>query len=189
MYQQQKVDVVSEYKALNRVAESGGVVLFGSTTASQLPLNELTQDYGISVAIYNRSVENLTIEEAEKYIAPCIAPLKPKAVLLHFGEEELQYSSKSIDEIVESYRWLLYQLHTALPDSRLVLVSVNAQVPDADGYNRELKKLSKEYGCEYTDGPSGNLDGAYTIRFFHTLRSFFFDRTMSLADALRYYPA
>lgn len=188
MYSQKKLDVISEYRALNKVAEPGGVVLFGSTAASQIPLNELTQDYSIDVPIYNRSIRGLTIEEAEHYISTCIAPLRPKAILLHFGEEELQSSAKTVEEMIESYRWLLYQLHTALPKSRLVLVSVNEQMADAKRYNRSLKALAAEYGCEFTDGPSGKLDGTYTIRFFHTLRSFLFDRTMTLADALRYYP-
>ncbi|WP_298481593.1 hypothetical protein [uncultured Ruminococcus sp.] len=189
MYSQKKLDVISEYEALNEVAEPGGVVLFGSTEASRIPLNELTQDYGIDVPIYNRSIPGLTIEEAEHDIASCITPLRPKAILLHFGEEELLSSAKTVEDMMESYRWLLYQLHTALPKSRLILVSVNEQTPEAKRYNRALKSLAAEYGCEFTDGPSGKLDGTYALRFFHTLRSFLFDRNMTLADALRYYPA
>lgn len=189
MYMKKQLDVISEYDALNKVAEQGGVVLFGSTAASHIPLNELTQDYNIDVPIYNRSVEELTIEEAEHYIAACIEPLKPRAILLHFGEEELLSSTKTVEEMIESYRWFLYQLHTAMPKSRLILVSVNEQIPAAKQFNRALRTLTKEYGCEFTDSPSGKLDGTYTIRFFHTLRSFLFDRNMTLADALRYYPA
>lgn len=189
MYQQQRLDVISEYRALNRLAEPGGIVLFGSTSASQIPLNELTQDYNIDVPIYNRSVENLTIENAEHYISSCIAPLQPKTILLHFGEEELESGNKTVEEMIESYRWFLYQLHTTLPKSHLILVSVNEQNAEAIRYNHALKALAREHGCEYTDGPSGNLDGAYALRFFQTLRAFLFDRTMTLADALRYYPA
>jgi hypothetical protein len=189
MDQAKQKETVSGYQALNQVAEAGGVVLFGSTSASQIPLNELTQDYGIDVSLYNRSVAHLTIEEAEHYIANCVAPLSPKAILLHFGEEELQKGEKPVEDLIEAYRWLLYQIHTAIPESRLILISVNETLPGADAYNRQLKALTKEYGCEYTDSPSGNPDGLYAIRFFHTLRSFLFDRTMTLADALRYYPA
>ncbi len=186
MYKSQNYDRISEYAALNKVAEQGGVVLFGSTSASKLPLNELTQDYGITTALYNRSAENLTINGAEKYISECIAPLRPKVILMHFGEEELSDETKSINEIIEAYRWLLYQIHTATPESRLVIVSVNSEIPNSKSFNDELKLLAREYGCEFAYGPNGNFDGTYTIRFFHTLRSFLFDRTMSLADALRF---
>lgn len=188
MYEKDQLDVVSEYKALNQVAEPGGIVMFGSTAAAQIPLNELMQDYEIHVAIYNRSIRNLTIHTAEQYIDSCVVPLDPKAILLHFGEEELLSGTKTTEEIIESYRWLLYQLHTALPKSRLVIVSVNEEIPNGRAYNEALRALAKEYGCAYTEGPSGNLDGTYALCFFHTLRSFFFDQTMTMADALRYYP-
>lgn len=187
MYQQQVKDKIAEYRALNRVAGTGGVVLFGSTAASKLPLNELMQDYGIHVAAYNRSAEGLTLENAEPYIAACITPLRPKVILLHFGEEELLHGSKSVAAIAEDYRWLLYQLHTALPKSRLVLVAVSNDVPDAAVFNRLLKTLAQEYGCTFTEGPDDSADGTYLIRFFHTLRAFFFDKTMTLADALQCY--
>ncbi len=101
--------------------------------------------------------------DAEQYIDTCVAPLKPKVILLHFGEEELTNSKKTVDEMIESYRWLLYQLHTALPESRLVLVAVNEELSGAGQYNRRLKQLSKEYGCEYSNGPAGNQDESYTV--------------------------
>lgn len=64
----QTKDMISAYQTLNQVAEAAGVVLFGSTTAANLPLNELLQDFGVNCTVYNRSVEGLTIEEAESYI-------------------------------------------------------------------------------------------------------------------------
>ena len=100
----QTKDMISAYQTLNQVAEAAGVVLFGSTTAANLPLNELLQDFGVSCTVYNRSVEGLTIEQAESYIQPCIAPLMPKMILLHFGEEELNAGTQSVDSIIEAYR-------------------------------------------------------------------------------------
>ena len=103
----QTIDRISAYQTLNQVAEAAGVVLFGSTTAANLPLNELLQDFGVSCTVYNRSVEGLTIEQAESYIQPCIAPLMPKMILLHFGEEELNagtHRSLSLAVISVAYR-------------------------------------------------------------------------------------
>lgn len=181
-----KIDMVSAYQTLNQVAEAAGVVLFGSTTAANLPLNELLQDFGVSCTVYNRSVEGLTIEQAESYIQPCITPLMPKMILLHFGEEELTAGTQSVDSIIEAYRWLLYQLHTAMPDSRLVLISVNKQLPQATAYNRALQELAKEYGCQYAEAPTGEVSEAYELQFFQTLRGFFYDHTMNLSDVFRY---
>ena len=166
----QTKDMISAYQTLNQVAEAAGVVLFGSTTAANLPL----------------SVEGLTIEQAESYIQPCITPLMPKMILLHFGEEELNAGTQSVDSIIEAYRWLLYQLHTAMPDSRLVLISVNKQLPQATIYNRALQELAKEYGCQYAEAPTGEMNEAYELQFFQTLRGFFYDHTMNLSDIFRY---
>lgn len=182
----QKMDMITTYQTWNQVAETAGVVLFGSTSAARLPLNELMQDYNVDCTVYNRSVEGLQIAEAEAYIHPCIVPLMPKMILLHFGEEELKKGTQSVEEMIESYRWLLYQLHTAVPESRLVLISVNRQFSNADAYNRALYALAKEYGCQYEEAPNGKLDTEYALRFFQVLRAFFYDRTMNLADALRY---
>lgn len=182
----QKMDMITAYRTWNRVAGTNGTVLFGSTSAARLPLNELIQDYSVDCTVYNRSVEGLQITDAEAYIQPCIVPLMPKTILLHFGEEELKEGRQSVGEIIEAYQWLLYQLHMAMPESRLILISVNGQFPNADAYNHALRALAKEYGCQYTEAPNGKVDMEYELRFFQTLRTFFYDRTMSLADALRY---
>ena len=48
IFEMQTKDMISAYQTLNQVAEAAGVVLFGSTTAANLPLNELLQDFGVS---------------------------------------------------------------------------------------------------------------------------------------------
>ena len=93
----QKMDMITAYRTWNRVAEPAGVVLFGSTSAARLPLNELIQDYSVDCTVYNRSVEGLQIADAENYIQPCIVPLMPKTILLHFGEEELREGVQSVE--------------------------------------------------------------------------------------------
>lgn len=150
----QTKDMISAYQTLNQVAEAAGVVLFGSTTAANLPLNELLQDFGVSCTVYNRSVEGLTIEQAESYIQPCIAPLMPKMILLHFGEEELNAGTQSVDSIIEAYRWLLYQLLPQCRIAGLVLISVNKQLPQATIYNQGIAGTGKRIWlpvCRSTD--------------------------------------
>ena len=76
--------------------------------------------------------------------------------------------------------------NTAMPDSRLVLISVNKQLPQATAYNRALQELAKEYGCQYAEAPTGEMSEAYELQFFQTLRGFFYDHTMNLSDIFRY---
>ncbi|MCD7958935.1 MAG: SGNH/GDSL hydrolase family protein [Ruminococcus sp.] len=184
---QKETDVLSKFKMLNQIAKPNGICVFGSTAAARLPFHELMQDYNIDLAIYNRSIEGLTIDTAEKYIIPCIELLKPRIILLYFGEEELQSGSKAIPALIESYRWLLYQLHTAIPDSKLTIISVNEEITGGKAFNQALRELAAEYGCAYADAPSGNFDNIYALHLLHTLHTFFFDRSLTMSEALQYF--
>ena len=48
----QKMDMITAYRTWNRVAETAGIVLFGSTSAARLPLNELIQPQCGGIADY-----------------------------------------------------------------------------------------------------------------------------------------
>ena len=47
-------------------------------------------------------------------------------------------------------------------------------------------ELAKEYGCQYAEAPTGEMNEAYELQFFQTLRGFFYDHTMNLSDIFRY---
>ncbi|MBQ8824349.1 MAG: hypothetical protein IJZ64_03865 [Ruminococcus sp.] len=178
--------ILSEYKVLNRIAKGNGVVLFGSTTAVNFHLNELMQDYGFTRNVYNRSIAELTIEDSESYIKSCINELSPEVILLNLGETELVNDKYTVEEIIEQYRWLLYQIHISSPKTRIALISVNAQTAKTSEFNKQLRLLAKEYGCQYADAPSNMYDSDFDICFFHAIKSFLYDRSMTLADALHY---
>ena len=52
---------IKNYKALNKLAEQNGIVIFGEKEDVSIPLCELRQAFGIKENCYNRSFENLTI--------------------------------------------------------------------------------------------------------------------------------
>lgn len=179
---QQKV--LAEFEALNRFAHTDGIVLLGSTSAAHLPLNELTQDFNLDSHVYNRSVENLRINEAERTIYKTIRQLAPEKLLLNLGETELAEGKQSVETLMEQYQWLLYQVHTMMPKTRIILVSVDSRIAGAARFNQALYALCRECGCEYADSPAKIQDMDYNICFFHTIKPFFYHRTMSLSDAL-----
>lgn len=180
----------SEFEVLNRFAHTDGIVLLGSTSAAHVPLNELIQDFGLDNHVYNRSVPELTIAGAEEYVQDTICQLEPEKLLLNLGEVELSQGTLSMETMMEQYQWLLYRIHTMLPKTRIVLISVDAQIPGAASFNQELKALCHEYGCEYANvsesNPSNEKNWDYEIDFFHAIKPFFYHRTMSLSDALHY---
>lgn len=174
-----------DFTILNKIAKKHGIVLFGSTSTADIPINELVQDYEISQNIYNRSISGLKLADAEKYLNTCVYNLEPDKIILNLGEEDLK-TSDEINKLIEQYRWLLYTIHTVLPDASLILTSVTAQTDRTDSFNRALKTLAAECGCNYLEIPTGIASEEYNIRFFRTIKSVFYDSTMSYSDIIQY---
>lgn len=173
------------FTLLNKIAKAHGIVLFGSTSAAQIPINELVQDYDISQKIYNRSIEGLTIENAGKYLDSCIYNLNPDKIVLNLGEEDLK-SNCDIKQLMEQYLWILYTIHTVLPHATLVLTSVCGEDEQTAFFNESLKKLAGEFGCEYFEIPSLQASDEYAIQFLRTIKSVFYNPDMDYADIVQY---
>ena len=174
-----------DFSILNNVAKKHGIVLFGSTAAANIPINELMQDYDISQPVYNRSISGLKLMNAEDYLESCIYHLKPSKIILNLGEEDLKICD-DIEKLIEQYRWLLYKIHTKLPNSNLILTSVATDAPHFEEFNKALKKLSDECGCEYINILPEQNPFEFDIRFFRMIKSVFFDNNMSYSDIIKY---
>lgn len=168
------MNTISTYTYLNKFAQKHGIVLLGSTFAHDFPLNELAQDYSITKRIYNRSIKGLQIKDAEKYIEDCIIPLEPSKLIINLGDEDLN-SNASVNELIEEYRWLMYKIHTILPDTSLIITSVDDSSENAYSFNALLKGLANEFGCDFVVTPeySGNEEHAFA--FFKGIKTILYD--------------
>ncbi len=93
------------FKNVNELAVKGEIAVFGSTYSANFPFYELMQgraDY----AVYNRSIEGLTVKEAAAVASDCLKRLNPSKLFLCLGEEELK-RGVSADEVYENYRELI----------------------------------------------------------------------------------
>lgn len=177
-------EVVEEYATLNQYAQRNKVVIMGSTTASHLAIGELLQDYEISTKVYNRSMEGLHIQDAVQFMHGCVSELKPSRLLLHLGETELQEAKESLQEIVDQYRWLLYEIHMELPKTELYLVPVMLDHPLQDALNQALYKLSREYGCEFLECPMATKKSGVSLPFFRSMKTCLMEKDCSFFDAM-----
>lgn len=57
---------VENFRKLNRIAKKNSVVLLGSTFAKDIPVSELVQTFDIDCNVYNRSLTDLSVFDAEK---------------------------------------------------------------------------------------------------------------------------
>ena len=80
---------VKKYQLLNKLAESNGIVILGGSEDREIPLCELKQAFELDSKLYNRSVADLSINDALEIYTSCVAPLSPECVLLHLGDADL----------------------------------------------------------------------------------------------------
>lgn len=175
---------IKEYRALNRVATGGGVVLFGSTFAKEMPVGELKQAFGIDRNIYNRSFLELSVFDAAAVAAESVIPLEPSKILLNLGETDLMRGLHSIPEIVDAYRELINTLRRRL-HCEVVVVSVcgGEELRPAE-LNRRLEEMARSCGCAYADIASAAAAEEPEVDAFAGLRCFLLDR-IGFCDAIR----
>ena len=73
-----------KYKDLNEYAEKNQVVVFGDKYLADFPFYDLMQGKITDYAVYNRSLNFLTLKDAAEVVEYCLYHLAPVAVLLHF---------------------------------------------------------------------------------------------------------
>ena len=122
-------------KGLNEFALRGEIVIFGSTYMANFPFYELTKKSRLENAIYNRSIEGMTLAEAKELLEVCVLPLKPSKLFLAFGEEEVGEAETAI----ESYGEIVQKIREKLPLTKIYLVCGETQAQK--GLNEALEQL------------------------------------------------
>ena len=144
---------MSRFKALNEIAELGGVVIFGGSDAHNIPLCELKQAFSLKENYYNRSIENLSITDASEIYREYISELKPDTVLLNIGEADVKAFADSPDDFTSNYRELISQIKKDNKKCRIAVVSLKNYDNNDDiaQLNKHLKYIADSEKCEFCD--------------------------------------
>lgn len=176
-------DEMEKYRNLNHIAESGGIVLFGSNLFASMPVGELAQTYHIHEALYNRSVKDIKIDQIESYLKVCLYDLNPHKIFVNMGDCDLQDKSLDVDAFISKYEWLLYMIHTKTT-ADIYIVSIVSDSAPAIQINSALKKLASKTGCKFIDASSA-LDSNWTaLRLFEILKVHIRNHPLNFADAM-----
>ena len=166
---------LKKYRQLNQVARPNGVVLFGSTFAENIPVNELKQDFELDCNLYNRSLADLSVFDAAAVLDECVINLMPDKVLIQLGETDLEHGFRSITEIIAQYEMIIHQIRARLKGCSITLVSVcdpeRSLYPDE--LNVQLKALAEQTGCQYADISPSLSNDAPSVKAFSLLKRFF----------------
>lgn len=170
-----------QYTFLNKLAKGNGIVLWGSTSLAEQPVNELLQGFHTSQSVYNRSIAGLRLKEAELFLEQCVLELSPSRVIINLGEEDL-LDSDDVAQMIEQYRWILYKIHVSLPLCQLVVTTVPGKGEVCDRFNEELKKLAKEFGCSFYRIPVVSTEEEFLSTFLGAVKLALYDSNLGYSD-------
>ena len=166
-------------KGLNDICMQGEIVVFGSTYMSKVPLYELVNKNQFESAIYNRSIDGLTIEEALEIVQECVLDIKPDKIFLALGEEDERDANA-----VTNYTRLVRCIRAKLPACELYLICLQGVSEYAERFNANIRSLceQKKVKCIRFTGAGANETALYKTRF-KQLSCFFRSKPLTMPDA------
>lgn len=172
------------FRNLNKIAIRNGVVLFGSSFAKEIPVCELKQSFELDCDIYNRSLTDLSVFDAENLLDDCVIDLAPRKVLIQLGETDLERGC-TIPEILSAYENIIAKLKSADKHCEIVIVSVcdNTAEISPEELNKQLESMARKMKCRYADISSVFSNESPDIKAFSLLRFFMLDR-ISFFDSM-----
>lgn len=176
---------IVNFRKLNKIANKNGIVLFGSSFAKEIPVCELKQSFDLDCDIYNRSLTELSVFDAERLLDDCVIDLAPRKVLIQLGETDLARESSTISEILSAYEKIIIKLKSADKHCEIVIVSVcsgASEIPP-EKLNKQLELMARKMKCKYADISSVLSNDSPGIRAFSLLRFFMRDR-ISFFDSM-----
>lgn len=164
---------IEKYERLNQIAQSKGIVIFGGSDDTDIPLCELRQAFDIEENMYNRSFHELSIEHAIKAYDSCVAPISPETVFIHIGKYDIELLHKNPNLFDSKYLELIEHIRAENKTCRIAVVSMKNYYndPDIAEMNRHLKFIADSEKCEYGDiatrkvwNPQATRDAASFVR-------------------------
>ncbi len=135
------------------------VVLLGGTMDELIPVSALASNYEFNFPMYNKSVNNFSIKDAEKIYESSISSMQIEGIIIHAGTEDVSFFMNNEREFDRIYLEFINRIKSENPKCRIALVSVeqgNSEFKNAvDSMNRHIKALADSEGCVFV-----NLDNA-----------------------------
>lgn len=174
---------IQRYIGLNKLAEPNGIVIFGGSEDLNIPIGELRQAFSVTSKIYNRSMNNLSVKDAMEIYDKCVLPLSPETLLIHIGEDDIEFFAEDSTKFDETYRALISHIRKNHPKCRISLISQRnyENDPVITEINKHLRYIADSDQCEYGDistkrvwNPQSTMDAisfVYSTGFIHPLKN------------------
>ncbi|MBQ7340264.1 MAG: hypothetical protein IJW43_05380 [Clostridia bacterium] len=169
-------NLVKEISEINDITLKNEIVVLGSTYMKNFPFYELVNKCRLEHAVYNRSMEGLTLDEVGEVLQPVVLDIKPSKVFLCFGENETD-----IEKAQAKYKEIIHKIRKELPNVEIYVV----QLPDKSllKFNEKAEELcdNKEViGIKLLDKGDSRVE-RYKQQF-KQLSRYFRDKKITLTD-------
>lgn len=181
---------VEKFREANKSVKAGQIVFAGSSLMEMFPISKLLEEHGDETIIYNRGIGGFVSRELLEVLDVCVLDLKPSAVFINIGTNDLSDASIPVSRLMENYDKIISRIEAAVPDVKIYLMAyypVNYEAAAEDmkeclkvrsnekinAANAEIKKLAKKHGQRYIDinanlkDELGRLKAEYTIEGLH----------------------
>lgn len=149
-------------KEINDISMRGEIVVFGSTYMANFPLYELINRCRFENAVYNRSIEGLTLKEALEIVNDCVISISPRKIFLSLGEED-----EGDPDAIARYSSLVSEIRTKLPESHLYLIGLIGSGEYVEHFNKYVRSVCDGKKIKFIDFVSKPMSEAtlYKARF------------------------
>ncbi len=120
-----------------------GAVLFMGSSSIRL-WSTLAQDFS-EIPVINRGFGGSLIQDSTLYADRIAIPYKPKIIVLCAGTNDLAYGNKKPPQVLQEFQEFVAKIHAALPDTRIVYISIN---PTVARWNEEADILETNHLIE-----------------------------------------
>ena len=173
----------SIYRELDNIVGRTSSVIFGNGAIAEVPLSELINVFGLNISACNRSIPQLCITEAARYLDECVLKLDPDKVFLCF-EDNGEQPALDTKAFTEAYADLIVKLNTVC-SCRIYILSPLSSDQNTTELNDSLRELARKYSCEYIDISDCSLGAPSMLRLFKTLIHHMRDSRISFTEAIQ----
>lgn len=120
---------------------AGAVLFMGS---SSIRMWDTAHDFP-ELPVINRGFGGSQIFESTLYADRIAVPYKPKIIVFCAGTNDLAYGNKTPPQVLQEYKDFVAKIHAALPDTRIVYISIN---PTVSRWKQEAETLESNHLIE-----------------------------------------
>ncbi len=133
--------------------EKHAVILLGNGLDKKIPVMSLGKEFKFNFPIYNKSLEEGSLDQTNRYFEEELSALAPEGIILHLGEKDINLCMNNSELFDTSYMDLIQKIRASNKKCRIALVTL-ANPQDSKSVsivNRHIKALAQANNCSFVN--------------------------------------